>query len=73
MFIVLTNRVWHVDHACEVSRKSEYVWVEEGLGLQLQKVFRGFYEIMSFVSLGASDRSRHFMNFSLLSRFDSTH
>ena len=42
-----------------------------GRGLQFWKVFKGFYEIMSFVSLDALDRSRHFMNFSLLSRFDS--
>ena len=44
-----------------------------GAGLQFWEVFRGFYEIMSFVSLGASDRSFHFMNFSPLSCFDLTH
>ena len=35
-------------------------------------ISRGFYKIMSSVSLGASDRYRHFINFSLLPRFDST-
>jgi len=43
-----------------------------GGGLLFGEVFRGFYEIMSFVSLGASGRSCRFMNISLLPRFDST-
>ena len=43
-----------------------------GVVCNFGKFSKGFYEIMSFVSLGASGRSRHFTNFSLLSRFDST-
>lgn len=43
-----------------------------GGGLQFRGVFRGFYDIMSFCEFGASGKSRHFTNFSLLLRFDPT-
>ena len=67
MFRVLASRVWSVD----LARVQIRLGTVEG-GLQFLEVFRGFYVIMSFVSLGASSRSQHFANFSLLSRFDLT-